>query len=66
MRGYRRNRTPLLRSTAVCFVLLAVTNFLLVVDLVFLPDEIDLQLARYATALTAIGALVYGFIWELD
>ncbi|MDP2408886.1 MAG: DUF5985 family protein [Pseudolabrys sp.] len=66
VRSYLSNRSPLLLWTAACFVLLAVTNFLVVVDLVFLPDDVDLRLARYATGLTAIGTLLYGFIWELD
>ena len=66
VRSYLRNRTPLLLWTAACFVLLAVTNFLVVVDLVFLPGDIDLRVARYMTGLTAIATLLYGFIWELD
>ncbi len=66
VRSYLRNRTPLLLWTAACFVLLALTNFLVVIDLVFLPDDIDLRAARYMTGLTAIATLLYGFIWELD
>jgi hypothetical protein len=66
VRSYLRTRTALLLWTAICFVLLAVTNLLVVVDLVLLPDDIDLRLARYATSLVAVGTLLYGFIWELD
>ncbi len=66
VRSYLRNRTPLLLWTAACFVLLAVTNFLVVADLVFLPDDIDLRMARYITGLAAIATLLYGFIWEID
>ncbi len=66
VRSYLRNRTQLLLWTAACFVLLAVTNFLVVIDLVFLPDDVDLRLVRYVTGLTAIGTLLYGFIWEID
>jgi hypothetical protein len=52
--------------TAACFVLLAVNNLLVVVDLVFLPDSIDLKPARLAVNLAALATLLYGFIWELD
>jgi hypothetical protein len=66
VRSYRRTRTALLLWTAVCFVLLAISNLLVVVDLVLLPDDIDLRVVRYATSLVAVGTLLYGFIWELD
>jgi uncharacterized protein DUF5985 len=51
--------------TAACFVLLALNSFLVVLDLVFLPD-VDLQLARLAVTLIAIATLLYGFVWEID
>lgn len=66
VRSYLRTRTALLLWTAICFVLLAVNNFLVVVDLVFLPDAIDLRPMRFAATLVALGTLLYGFIWELD
>lgn len=66
VRSYRRTRAPLLLWTAACFVLLAITNLLVVIDLVLLPDDIDLRLVRYSTSLIAIATLLYGFIWELD
>jgi hypothetical protein len=66
VRSYLRTRTALLLWTAVCFVLFAVTDLLVVIDLVVLPNDIDLRLVRYATALSGIGTLLYGFIWELD
>jgi len=65
VRSYLRTRTALLLWTAICFVLLAINNFLVVADLVFLPD-MDLRSVRVATALVALGTLLYGFIWELD
>jgi hypothetical protein len=65
VRSYLRTRTALLLWTAVCFVLLAVNNCLVVADLVFLPN-IDLQLLRLAVSLSALGTLLYGFIWEVD
>jgi uncharacterized protein DUF5985 len=66
VRSYLRTRTALLLWTAICFVLLAVNNFLVVVDLVFLPDAIDLRPMRFAATLVALATLLYGFIWELD
>ena len=41
VRSYLNNRTKLLLWSAICFVLLALNNFLLVLDLVFFPVEID-------------------------
>jgi hypothetical protein len=66
VRSYLRARTPLLLWTAACFVLLALNNFLVIVDLVFLPEAIDLQILRLTITLIAVATLVYGFIWEID
>jgi uncharacterized membrane protein len=65
VRSYRNTRTKLLLWSAVCFVLLALNNFFLVLDLVFLP-HVDLSLIRGLLALAAVSTLLYGFIWELD
>jgi hypothetical protein len=66
VRSYARSKARILMWSAVCFVLLAVNNFLVVVDLVVLPTEIDLTIPRNASSLAAIMTLLYGFIWELD
>ena len=65
VRSYIRTRTALLLWTAACFVLLAVNNCLVVVDLVLLPD-VDLRGPRLVATLMAMATLLYGFIWELD
>lgn len=65
VRSYIRTRTRLLLWTAACFVLLGVNNFLVVVDLVFLPN-VDLALLRLVATVAAVAVLLYGFIWELD
>lgn len=65
VRSYFRTRTRLLLWTAACFVLLGVNSFLVVVDLVFLPD-VDLQIPRLGITLVAVATLLYGFIWEID
>jgi hypothetical protein len=66
VRSYLRMRTAVLLWTAICFVLLGLNNLLVVADLVFLPDAIDLRPARLAAAIAALSTLLYGFIWELD
>jgi Family of unknown function (DUF5985) len=65
VRSYFRTRTSLLLWTATCFVLLAVNSFLVVVDIVLLP-QVDLQILRLIVTLAAIATLLYGFIWEID
>ena len=65
VRSYWRNRTPLLLWSAACFVLFALTNLLVVIDLIFLP-EVDLKLFRSVVMLGAVATLLYGFIWEVD
>jgi hypothetical protein len=64
-RSYARNRTRLLLWSAACFALLALNNFLIVLDILVLP-LVDLAILRTACTLAAIGTLLYGFIWELD
>ena len=64
LRGWRRTRTPLLLWSALCFVLLALNNFLLVVD-VMLPD-VDLRPYRATTAFAAVSVLLVGLVWEPD
>lgn len=66
VRSYLRTRSALLLWTAICFVLLGLNNLLVVADLVFLPDSIDLRPARLAAAIAGLSILLYGFIWELD
>ena len=64
-RSYLRTRMRLLLWSAVCFLFLAGNNFLVVLDLLVLPD-LDLRLARMLTALIAVGTLLFGFIWDAE
>ena len=64
-RSYLQNRSRLLLWTALAFVALAGNNILLFVDVVLLPD-ISLLVLRHLISLTAVGMLLYGFVWELD
>jgi hypothetical protein len=66
VRSYLNNRTKLLLWSAICFVLLALNNLFLFIDLAVLPTMADLGLLRAALGLSAVSALLYGFIWELD
>ncbi len=64
-RAHRRTRTRLLLWSAASFFFLALNNLTLVIDLLVL-HEVDLRLVRHAFALSAIGVLLFGFIWDLD
>lgn len=66
VRGYFRSRTPLLLYSAACFVMLAVNNLLVSIDLLVLPTTIDLAVVRLLASLAGIVTLLYGFIWEVD
>ena len=64
-RSYRRSGARLLLWSALCFLLLAANNFLVLVDLALL-DDMDFRLARFLLALSAVGVLLFGFIWDLE
>ena len=64
-RSYLRTRTTLLLWGAVCFVLLAANNLVVVLDLAVLPD-VDLRLLRHALSLAAVLVLLIGFIWSRE
>ncbi len=53
----------LLLWSAVCFCGLAISNFLVFIDLVLLPT-VDLYPLRLLTAAASMLILLYGLIWE--
>ncbi len=61
--NYRRNKTELLLWSSICFICLALNNYLLVIDVIFVP-QVDLSIVRTTPAVIAFGALVWGFIWD--
>ena len=61
-RSWRANRTRLLLWSTVCFAGLVVNNVLLVIDTNV--EGVDLSIARAATALASILALLVGLIWN--
>ena len=65
VREYLRTRIRLLLWSALCFVALSLNNIVLYVDLVLWIDG-DLRLLRSGLALTGMGFLLYGFIWEAE
>ncbi len=64
-RSYRDTRSRLLLWSTLAFTALALNNLLLFLDVVILPD-VSLMPYRQLSALTAVGLLLYGFVWELD
>ena len=65
-RAYLESRLGILLWSALCFVGLTVNNTLLFVDLVLLPDAIDLRLYRNLAALVGMLFMIYGFIRESE
>lgn len=63
LRGYARGRQKLLLWSGLCFAGLAISNLLVFVDLVLVP-QVDLYLYRLGTAVIAMAMLLYGLIWE--
>ena len=63
IRSYRRTRSRVLLWTAACFVLLAVDNLLVVLDLIVLT-HVDLSMLRLLVTLFAVSTLLVGFMRE--
>lgn len=63
VRSYRRNRVRLLFWSAFCFVALAVSNVVVFVDLVVVPD-VDLSPLRGLTAVIGLASLLFALVWE--
>lgn len=57
--------TPVLLWSAACFVLLAASNLLVVLDRMVLL-EVSLRTPRLILTLTAVSLLLYGFLWEAE
>ena len=62
-RAHARTGLRLLFWSALCFLLLALNNVLLVLDKVVFA-EVDLSLWRLVAALCAVLLLLFGLIWE--
>jgi hypothetical protein len=64
LRQHRVSPTGLTLWTGVGFAGLALSNALLVADLVIFPTGIDLALLRSSVALLSILTILVSFIWE--
>lgn len=63
---YSQTRTKLLLWSAICFVGLALSSGLLVLDLVIFPDPIvNLMVYRPLPGLFGLLALIYGLVTEV-
>jgi hypothetical protein len=65
VRQYRASRARLLLWSALCFVLLALNNLILVIDVLVLP-AVDLIPFRQIASFSAVAILLFGFIWDAD
>lgn len=63
-RGYLITGVRVLLWSAICFVLLAANNLLVILDLLVLP-EINLRIVRLAFSAAGVSVLLFGFIWDL-
>ena len=64
-RSYRRTRSRMLLWSSLCFALLAVVNFVVILDLLVYPN-LDLRTLRLWLSLLAVAVLLFGFIWDED
>jgi hypothetical protein len=51
--------------SALCFLLLAANNLVVIIDLLVLHD-VDLSLLRIGFSLSAVSVLLFGFVWDLE
>jgi hypothetical protein len=64
--SYRRTRYRLLFWSGACFSVMTLNNFLLLLDKVVFPTQVDLMPWRLASALVACLLLLYGLIYEKE
>jgi len=65
IRGWWRTRANLILWSSICFILLALNNLLVFIDIIVLP-QVDLLPFRQVSSFAAVVILLYGFIWEAD
>lgn len=63
MRGYMRTGFRLLLWSSLCFFGLTISNAMIFVDLITLPD-VNLHGVRLGLGLTSMMLLIYGLVWE--
>lgn len=65
-RAYLRTPSRLLLWSSVCFACIALNSIMVVVDLIILPESIDLRIPRLAVAGTGLILLLWALITESD
>lgn len=64
-RSYARTGMRLLLWSGLCFGFLAANSFVVIIDLLIIPEG-DLTLIRNSLSLAGVGVLLFGFIWDLE
>lgn len=64
-RNYGRTGARLLLWSALCFLLLAGNNMVVILDLLVFP-AINFGQWRLVLSLSAVSVLLFGFIWDLE
>ena len=62
-RGHRRNHSHMLFWSGWCFVVLTITNFIVILDRIVFA-HFDLLIWRLSSQLVALALLLYGLIWR--
>ena len=65
LRAWQRSRLGMLFWSGLCFIFLGLSNFLLVLDRIILPN-MDISSPRYLSAFLGLLLLLYGLIMESD
>ncbi|HET7843005.1 MAG TPA: DUF5985 family protein [Xanthomonadales bacterium] len=63
LRAWRSTGTAMLFWSGLCFVGLAMSNVVVLVDLLLVP-QLDLRWLRSSTGLLAVSLLIYGLLLE--
>ncbi len=66
LRAYHGVRMKLLLWSGLCFVGLTVSNAVLCIDLILLPETVNLYMWRLASAAGAMLLLIYGLVFESE
>ena len=64
-RSYRRAGARLLLWSALCFLLLAANNLVVIFDMLIVRT-VDFRVYRLALSLAAVSVLLFGFIWDTE
>lgn len=62
-RMFLKSGARMLFWSACCFVLLAIVNLIVILDMLVIP-QIDFRLARLGLSFGAVSLLLFGFIWD--